>query len=141
MPSRHVSLRMDQDAYERLAAESRRNREPVSQLAKRLIEEGLRMAAHPGIVFRDGPTGRRAGLADGPDVWEVISVFPEWDPSWDLRSSETVGATSVVPFQIRIAQHYYAEYPEEIDERVRRNQEAWDRGYAEWLAKQPAQAK
>lgn len=27
---------------------------------------------HPGIVFRPGPTGRRAGLAGGPDVWEVV---------------------------------------------------------------------
>ena len=30
------------------------------------------MDDHPGIVFRDGPTGRRAGLAAGPAVWEVI---------------------------------------------------------------------
>ena len=25
----------------------------------------------PLITFRDGPTGRRAGLLGGPDVWEV----------------------------------------------------------------------
>jgi hypothetical protein len=28
-----------------------------------------------GIVFRDGPMGRRAGLAAGPDVWEVIAAM------------------------------------------------------------------
>jgi hypothetical protein len=33
------------------------------------------MDDHPGIVFRDGPTGRRAGLAAGPDVWEVVSAL------------------------------------------------------------------
>lgn len=29
------------------------------------------MDDHPGIVFSDQPTGRRAGLAVGPDGWEV----------------------------------------------------------------------
>lgn len=27
---------------------------------------------HPGIVFRPGPMGRRAGLIGGPDVWEAV---------------------------------------------------------------------
>jgi hypothetical protein len=30
------------------------------------------MMAHPGIVFKDGPSGRRAALAFGPDVWEDV---------------------------------------------------------------------
>jgi len=30
------------------------------------------MMEHPGVLFRTGPTGRRAGLAAGPDVWEVV---------------------------------------------------------------------
>jgi hypothetical protein len=30
------------------------------------------MNAHPGIVCRDGPAGRRPGVVGGPDVWEVI---------------------------------------------------------------------
>jgi hypothetical protein len=29
---------------------------------------------HPGLVFRDGPTGRRAAIAAGPDVQEVLSA-------------------------------------------------------------------
>lgn len=33
------------------------------------------MADHPGLVFREGPTGRRPRLAGGPDVWEVIETF------------------------------------------------------------------
>jgi hypothetical protein len=35
------------------------------------------MADHPGILVKDGPTGRRAALAYGPDVWEVIKVVRE----------------------------------------------------------------
>ena len=30
------------------------------------------MEDHPGIAFRDGPTGRRAALAAGPDIWEGV---------------------------------------------------------------------
>jgi hypothetical protein len=24
------------------------------------------------VIFRAGPTGRRAGLVNGPDVWEIV---------------------------------------------------------------------
>jgi hypothetical protein len=44
----------------------------LSAAANLLVDEGLRTDEYPGVVFRDGPTGRRAGLAGGPDVWEVI---------------------------------------------------------------------
>src|SRR5262252_9719436 len=44
----------------------------LSSAANRLVDEALRMAEHPGIIFRPGPTGRRAALAGGPDVWEII---------------------------------------------------------------------
>jgi hypothetical protein len=44
----------------------------LSSAANRLVDEALRMSEHPGIVFRPGPTGRRAGLVGGPDVWEVV---------------------------------------------------------------------
>ena len=42
----------------------------ASSVAARLVDEGLRMDEHPGVMFRDGPTGRRAVLVGGPDVWE-----------------------------------------------------------------------
>src|SRR4030088_215926 len=51
----------------------------TSALAQRLIDEGLRMADHPGVIFKDGPSGRRAALAYGPDVWEVIKFLREVD--------------------------------------------------------------
>jgi hypothetical protein len=51
----------------------------TSALAQRLVDEGLRMAEHPGIVFKGGPSGRRAALAYGPDVWEVVKFLREID--------------------------------------------------------------
>ena len=67
MASRHLSVRLPEDALDHLDAESRRSGASRSELAKTLIEEGLRMREHPGVVFRPGPAGRRAALADGPD--------------------------------------------------------------------------
>jgi len=51
----------------------------ASALAQRLIDEGLRMADHPGVVFKDGPSGRRAAVACGPDIWEVVKFLREVD--------------------------------------------------------------
>ena len=47
----------------------------LSSATNRLVDEALRMAEHPGVIFRSGPTGRRAALAGGPDVWEVIRAI------------------------------------------------------------------
>ena len=33
------------------------------------------MADHPGVIFKDGPSGRRAALAYGPDSWESIKFL------------------------------------------------------------------
>ena len=46
-----------------------------SGAAALLVEEGLRMDAHPGVLFREGAAGRRAVLVGGPDVWEVIRAI------------------------------------------------------------------
>src|SRR5438309_259084 len=70
---------------------------------------------HPGIVFRNGPAGRRAVVVGGPDVWEVIAAArnaPEHGEELVSALAERIG----VPVEkIRIAVRYYAEYPEEID--------------------------
>ncbi len=140
MPSRHLSIRIEQGSFERLEAESRRRHEPTSTLAKRLMEEGLRMAAHPGIVFRDTVNGRVASLMRAEYVWLAISAFPEWDDNWDIRSPELIASSALTAGQIWTAQKYYAEYPEEIDERIRANNQAAEEGYAEWLKQQPVHA-
>src|SRR5207247_4934740 len=51
----------------------------TSALAQRLVDEGLRMADHPGVIFKDGPGGRRASLAYGPDIWEIVKFLREVD--------------------------------------------------------------
>ncbi|MGH8906969.1 MAG: hypothetical protein ACRD0K_10735 [Egibacteraceae bacterium] len=67
-----VSYRLDERLKSRLAARAAAEGIPESALVSRLLDEGMKTSAYPGITYRGGPSGRRAGLACGPDVWEVI---------------------------------------------------------------------
>jgi len=90
-------------------------------LAERYIQEGLRADSHPGIVFRDGPAGRRAGLMGGPDVWEIISALrtvPERGTARVAALAERLGLSEP---RVRAAIRYYTEYPAEIDAWVAAN--------------------
>lgn len=132
MSSRHLSLRLESGTYDRLEVESQRTGQSRSQLAKTLLEEGLRMEAHPGIVFRSGPAGRRPGIAGGPDIWEVVRVFEGVDAQGEELLRRTAESTGLTPEQVRIALRYYADYRDEIDDWIRRVDEESARSEAAW---------
>lgn len=90
---------------------------PKTVLANRYVEEGLKMDAHPGIVFRDGPAGRRAGVVGGPDVWEVIEVLK--DNRGSLKA--TAQYLGLRPGLVASAASYYAENRDEIDDWIKEN--------------------
>ena len=69
-----ISIRLPERTVGRLADRADRSNMPSRTLAQRYVEEGLRMDDHPLIRFADGPSGRRARLLGGPDVWEVVAV-------------------------------------------------------------------
>jgi hypothetical protein len=103
-----------------------------SRLAERYIDEGMRMEDHPGIVFRDGPTGRRAGLAAGPDVWEVLSALRSTGLEGDAAVQATAEWSELAVRQVRDAVGYYSEYSAEIDERIRLNEDEADAAERRW---------
>ena len=117
-----ISIRFPDDLAARLRRRSARSREPTSGLVARLVDEGMRMEDHPGIVFRDGPTGRRVGLASGPDVWEVIVALQDFATAGAgaavAKTAKWLGLTAA---QVRTAEGYYAAYPDEIDARIAGN--------------------
>ena len=95
----------------------------LSAAANMLVDEGLRMMEHPGVLFRTGPTGRRAGLAAGPDVWEVVrAVRSARTAEPDLGERELltmISENTGVPVRlIRVATGYWVSYPDEIDAEV-----------------------
>jgi len=90
----------------------------VASLAQRLIDEGLRMADHPCVIFKDGPTGRRAALAYGPDVWEVIKFLREVDERGPAAIAAAADVFAVDASRISVAISYYGDYQEEIDAEI-----------------------
>ena len=108
-------IRIATETLRALRERSAQSGEPIVRLAQRYIDEGMRLDRHPGVVFRDGPAGRRPVLVGGPDVWEVIAgarSAPERGENLIEALAERVG---VPPDKIRVAVRYYAEYPDEID--------------------------
>ncbi|HUO75138.1 MAG TPA: hypothetical protein VMU39_30535 [Solirubrobacteraceae bacterium] len=130
--ARQFSARLDADVVDRLERRGARSGLNKSRLAERYIDEGVRMDDHPGIVFRDGPTGRRAGLVAGPDVWEVIGALRSTGLEGDGAIEATAEFSSLTVRQVRDAVGYYSEYPDEIEERIRRNHEAADEAERRW---------
>jgi hypothetical protein len=95
----------------------------MSSAANRLVDEALRTGEHPGIGFRPGPTGRRAGLACGPDVWEAVRAVKSARASrQELPEDELLSLvaenTGMPVRSLRIAIRYWASYPDEIDAEI-----------------------
>lgn len=113
----NVSVRLDETLAERLRLRARAAGETLSDRLRRYADEGARRDEHPLITFRDGPTGRRAGLLGGPDVWEVAmwveDLAEEPDPVAVLAED-----SAVTRAHIDAAVRYRAAYPDEIAARV-----------------------
>ncbi|HET7455314.1 MAG TPA: hypothetical protein VFJ76_07325 [Solirubrobacterales bacterium] len=113
----NVSVRMNRETASRIRARAEARGERLSDALRRYAEEGDRAESHPGIVFRSGPAGRRAGLAGGPDVWEICWAARELGGGQEVdeRLAEQL---SLTPDRVRVALRYAADFPEEIEARI-----------------------
>jgi hypothetical protein len=116
-----TSFRISEIARRRLAARAEREGITVTALLDRLIMEGCDQVDFPGVVFRGPVNDRRASLAAGPDVWEVISRLQELDGSEEQRIAILADESNVHPRLIRIALDYAAEHRDAIQSRIDRN--------------------
>ena len=121
---RPTSFRLPEDLLERLDAEASRNGTSTTALVTALLGEGLKTRRFPGIVYRDGPAGRRAGLVHGPDVWEVIRAIRDASGEGDARLAEVAEASNLTAGQIRLAVDFYTAYPDEVDVRIAADEQA-----------------
>lgn len=132
-----LSIRFDPALLERLRRRAMVQDTTPSGLAQRLIDEGLRSQEHPGIVFRDGPSGRRAALVGGPDVWEVISAVRMSGAKGEKRAITTVaGEMTLSSAQVQLALEYYGSFPAEIDGQVAENDRVASEALEAWRARQ-----
>ncbi|NED96760.1 hypothetical protein G1H11_15735 [Phytoactinopolyspora alkaliphila] len=119
--ARSTSFRIDDVAKQKLAARAARDGVSATSLLERLITEGVDQLDYPGIVFRGPAHDRRAALAAGPDVWEIIARLRELDGSQEHRIATLSAESDLHPRLIRIAIDYAAENPDGIRERIDRN--------------------
>jgi uncharacterized protein (DUF433 family) len=138
MATRTFSARWNAGVVDELARRSVAAGTTKSRLAERYVDEGLRADEHPGIVFRGGPAGRRAALAAGPDVWEVLSTMRAAGAKGEEAIASSAETLNLTAQQVRTAVRYYSHYPEEIDDRIRRNVEEAGAAEAAWRREQAA---
>jgi len=105
------------------------------------VDEALRADEHPGVVFRPGPTGRRAGLVGGPDIWEVIGTLrgvqhDVAELTGEALVMEVADALGLSVAKVRTAVRYYLAYPDDVDERITANEAEAATAEAAWLAEQ-----
>jgi len=110
-------LPLSRSTHKELKAQSARQGLTPKQLAIRYIQEGLLMEEHPLIVFRNGPTGRRAHVVGAGDVWEIILTLRDNRGCVD----ETAKYLEVRTQLIDAAAIYYAAFPKDVDDQIEEN--------------------
>ena len=98
----------------------------MSDRLRRYAEEGARRDEHPLITFRDGPTGRRAGLVGGPDVWEVVLWLEDLSGGRDGVGA-LLAESDLTRAQVEAAVRYGSVYPDEIQARIELHRGETDR--------------
>ena len=128
-----VSIRFsDEPLHRRLKQSAGSRGVGVSTLAERLIDEGLRMEAHPSIVFREGPSGRRAVLVGGPEVADVIGAIVDGDVPVGQRRRRASDLLAVTEALVDAATAYYADHTTEIDARLATKARVADEAERSW---------
>ena len=124
MTQRSRGIRVPEPLAGEIGKEAARRAKSWSAVAAELLDEAVRMRRAPGIVFADGPTGRRAVVAGtGMDVWEIVAAWRAGDQDFDQLQADYswLGLPA-----LKAALGYYQLYPQEIDARLARE--------AEWTA-------
>ncbi len=119
--TKSTSFRISDAAKHRLTAQAGLEGISATALLDRLIIEGIDQVGYPGIVFRGPAHDRRAALAMGPDVWEIVSRLQELDGSEETRITVLSAESDLHPRLIRIALGYATDHPDAVRDRIERN--------------------
>ena len=111
-----ISAQVSSQVRARLQARAEAEERSVAEIVRLSVEEYLRSAQFPGIVFVTAGSGeRKAKIAGGPDVWSVVFVAR----GFDLEAARVAAHLEIPIEQVRLALDYYSAYPDEIEERLR----------------------
>ena len=119
------TMRAQRRTLRALEEEARRYGVPPRTLAERMIEEGVKVRRHPGVVFIERGSGHRdAVLAGRPrlSVWMIAQVVRD-----SGGHAEAAKYLSLSEPWVDQAMAYAKEYPAEIEQAIRENEEAFER--------------
>jgi hypothetical protein len=116
-----TSFRISDATKTRLASQAAREGMTATALLGQLIIEGIDQLDYPGIIFRGPAHDRRAALAAGPDVWEIVARLQELDGSEEQRIRMLSAESELHPRLIRVALDYAADHADEVRARIDRN--------------------
>lgn len=121
---RPTSFRLPVSLLRRLDEEASATQTSVTALVSTLLDEGLKTRRFPGIVYRNGPTGRRAAVVGGPDVWEIVRAIKQTAGKSEQRIQRLARELGLPPQRVRLAVDFYTAFPDEIDERIAADERA-----------------
>jgi hypothetical protein len=124
--ARPTSFRLPEELLSRIEAQAASEGRSVSGLVSTLLDEGVKTRRFGGIIYRDGPTGRRAGLAGGPDVWEIVRDIRRAAGREEQRIKRVAQETGLSAGLVRLAIDFYVAFPEEDDARIQADRRAAD---------------
>lgn len=108
--SQVISARLSDPSAKRLRKKARQAGRKPSELAARYLQESLIADDYPGIVFVEGPAGRRAHLAGtGLDAWEVMLLIED-----GLTQAQIQKEFGISAGLINSAVRYAADYSDDI---------------------------
>ena len=125
-----TSFRISETARTLLAAHAAQEGTSATALVDQLIVEGVEQRDYPGIVFRGPAHDRRAALAGGPDVWEVVARLQELDGTGEERIRLLAQESDLHPRLIRLALDYAAGHSDDVLARIERNRAMAVRSHA-----------
>ena len=127
--ARSTSFRISDAARSRLSSRAAHEGVTATALLDQFIVEGIDQLDYPGVIFRGPAHDRRAALAAGPDVWEIIARLQELAGTEERRITLLSEESDVHPRLIRIALDYAADHANEITERIGRNRAMAERSH------------
>jgi hypothetical protein len=122
--ARPTSFRLPEGLLEQLEEAGRASGTSTTALVTTILDEGLKTRRFPGIAYRDGASGRRAGLVGGPDVWEIVRDLRHTPGRGMKRIEALANQVGLNAAQVRLAADFYAEFPDDIDRLIEADEQA-----------------
>jgi uncharacterized protein (DUF433 family) len=107
-----VNIQLSEEMERAMSAVARERGQDTDTLVTELVSEAYKMMVVPGIVFADGPAGRRARIAGtGIDVFEIVQAYLAEDRD---RMQLAAAYHWLDDLQLDLALDYFRRFPDDV---------------------------